>query len=694
MSHKQQFFPLRGGLDQETPAISIPPGRVIGALNHEATARGYQRTEGFERFDGQPAPSSADFYTLTFTDGSAAFAAGDTVTGLTSGATARVLAEASLDTGAFGDGDAAGTLPVHLVEGVFVAAEQLQVGGVTRALVEAAPSLGDWRDSADALSWLVAAQTYARDLIAEVPGSGAVRGVVWYGDKLNAWRDNDDADAGVLYHSSDAGWTETDLGQQLFFSNGGPYEVAPGDILTGMESAATAVVRYVGVDSGDWADSDAKGVLILDNVTGTFGDEELKVGTHLNVAACTAQNSAVTFPAGGRYEFDIFNFYATESFERCYAANGVSKAFEFDGDTVAFISTGMADIGLSDTPSIVREHKGHLFLVFPFGSLQHSALGTPRDFSGVLGAAELGMGHEITNVIPNTAAVMLVFTDQTVSQLTGSDSSDWLLEPIATKDAGAKAHTAQKIGDVIYLDNRGIRNAGATQTFANFRLGTYTSLINKELARKRLAGVEPVASCVIKAKDQYLLFFSDGTGISLWFGAKTPEAMAFQYPFTVSCVHVAEVDGVERCFVGTEEGFVYELNQGTSFDGEEIEAYLQLPFNHSGNPRLLKRYHKLELEVNGDPGTEIGLVTQFNGGDIEQPLSDELSLTIEGGGGLWGIASWGEFMWSSPLVASAEFWIDGMGVNMSPIFVSRQSTVPSYTLSGVTAVFSPRGGKR
>jgi hypothetical protein len=92
--------------------------------------------------------------------------------------------------------------------------------------------------------------------------------------------------------------------------------------------------------------------------------------------------------------------------------------------------------------------------------LQNSIVGSPRSFSGRLGAAELGMGHEITNIIPNTSDVMLVFTEKTMSALTGNDSSDFTLAPLdAEQEAGALAFTAQKIGDVIYLDNRGVRSA-------------------------------------------------------------------------------------------------------------------------------------------------------------------------------------------------------------------------------------------
>jgi hypothetical protein len=690
MTSTQQFFKLRGGLDQETPALEIPPGRVIAAINHEATALGYQRTEGFERYDGQPSPSAAEFFTADYTSGrNVQFAAGQIVTGLTSGATARVLAAPVVSSGAIATHDQVGSLPLHLVTGTFEVGEWLMVGSSKRGLVSTLPTLGDFREGEQEAAWYSAAVEYARGLIAAVPGSGGVRGVVWYGDKLNAWRDNADASAGVLYHSSAAGWAASDLGKQVYIANGGPYEIVPGDIIIGDQSGATATVRYVGIDNGSFPTSDANGLLILDNIVGNFGDETITVTNHVGIATISAAPAAVTFPPGGRYEFDIFNFYATDTFERCYGANGVSKAFEFDGDTVAFISTGMT----VDKPHLVKEHKEHLFLAFDAGSLQHSSLGTPRDFSGNLGAAELGMGHDITNIIPNTAAVMLIFTDQTLSSLTGNDSSDWLLEPVATRDAGAKPFTAQQITNVIYLDNRGVRSAASTQTLANFRLGSYTTLINKELARKRAAGIEPVASCVVKAKDQYLLFFDDGSGISIWFGAKQPEALLFQYPFVVSCSPcVVEIDGLERIFVGAEDGFIYELNKGTSFDGAEIDAFIQLPFGHQGAPRVLKRYNKLELELVAQPGTLLGVIPQFSHGSVEQPLVSQYDL--DGGGGLWDTVNWGEFIWSAPPVSNAEFWIDGSGFDMSPIFVSRQADVPSYTIAGLTVVFSGRGRKR
>jgi hypothetical protein len=690
VSAKQEYYPLLGGLDQESAAIAVPPGRAIAVLNYESVSRGYQRTQGFERFDGQPRPSDATFHTATFTNGTIEIVPGDIVTGYVSGATARVLAVPALDSGAW-DGSGVGTLILHLITGAFVSAEALRVEGVTHALLDSVPTQGDGSTDETSLGYLIAAREYARSIIQKPPGSGPVRGVIWYEGKLHAWRDNLLSSAAVLHHSSAAGWEQPDLGRLLTFTSGGPYEIEAGDEIVGSISGATATVRSVAVDAGTgWETSDATGTLVLDDVVGTFVAEELSVGSNLYVATVGGASEAATFPPGGRYEFDIFNFYGTVGTERVYGANGVGQAFEYDGDSIVPISTGMPD----DTPFLVAAHKNHLFLGFAKGSLQHSDLGEPRSFTARLGASELGMGHELTGIIPNATATLLITTDTSLAVLTGNDSSDWLLEGLSD-EAGAKRHSAQRIGQIVYLDERGVRSVAATQTYGNFKLGTYTSLIQKELDAKRRRGALPVASATIKSKDQYLLLFGDGTGVSIYFGRKNPEAMLFEYPFIAStAIHVSEVDGIERAFVGAEDGYVYELNVGTSFDGEEIEAFVQLPFGHQGGPRVLKRYHKAVAELIAGPDTTLAMVAQFDYGVGLQPFAQEEVFGISGGGGLWGLSNWAEFVWDSPTVAQAETYLQGLGANMSIIVFSSSATMDSYILQGMTVMFSPRGQKR
>jgi hypothetical protein len=591
----QQAFPLRGGLDQETPAIFGAPGRAIACLNHESVAAGYQRTEGFERFDGRIAPSDETFYTLTFTAGSTAFVGGTTVTGGTSGATGRIIAAADMLSGSFSGGNAAGILAIHRITGVFVAGEALRVGGVTFATLATVPVLGDPTVDTLHLSWLVAAQTYARSLIQPLDTVGGIRGVL-----INQFGQvcafSDLAGQGALYVAGNVGWVHRNLETQLLFT-GGAYRPVAGsgfaDTITGVTSGATAKVRSIFIDSGSYATSDAKGIYIINTLVGNFlPGEQVRVAVGQIVGIATTAQTAVQLPNGGRYSFRLFNFYAT-GIPEVYAINRVGQAFEFDGSYIGFISTGMA----LDMPTKIAEHKNQLFLGFAGGSLQNSVVGNPRSYSGVAGAAEIGVGGDITNLIGNTADVMLIFTTRRIYALTGNDSSDFVLSPQGSDDSdtGAKEFTAQRIGQVVYLDDGGVRSVASGPFFGNFRLGTYTQNVVKELARKKAAGVTAVGSCVIKSKSQYLLFFSDGSGISLFFGLKQPEVMLFTYPFVVSAgPFVGMINNVERVFVGATNGYVYELNKGHELRRRGDSRLPPAPVQRLRRPAAQQAVHDLQ----------------------------------------------------------------------------------------------------
>jgi hypothetical protein len=78
----------------------------------------------------------------------------------------------------------------------------------------------------------------------------------------------------------------------LDFTSGGTYEIRPGDIAVDATSEAVGQVVNLALTSGTWADGDAAGTLILDNVVGTFQPGNINVGTNLNVATIAADASA------------------------------------------------------------------------------------------------------------------------------------------------------------------------------------------------------------------------------------------------------------------------------------------------------------------------------------------------------------------------------------------------------------------
>lgn len=74
------------------------------------------------------------------------------------------------------------------------------------------------------------------------------------------------------------------------FSSGGVTEIQPGDTIVGETSNAEAVVDTVLLYSGSWAGGDAAGFFIVErgDVEGTFGAENVKVGSNSNLATVTA----------------------------------------------------------------------------------------------------------------------------------------------------------------------------------------------------------------------------------------------------------------------------------------------------------------------------------------------------------------------------------------------------------------------
>lgn len=60
-TRKIQAITLTGGLDMETPGLSVEPGRMLSCKNYDIDSLGgYSRIEGYERFDGQPEPTDAE----------------------------------------------------------------------------------------------------------------------------------------------------------------------------------------------------------------------------------------------------------------------------------------------------------------------------------------------------------------------------------------------------------------------------------------------------------------------------------------------------------------------------------------------------------------------------------------------------------------------------------------------------------
>lgn len=675
---KPQFdhVSFEGGLDTESRSWNAKPGTLRESQNYEMNVdgKGYVDLQGYEIYDGQAAPSDGAYYIINV-NMTGTFSAGDTITQLVSGATAAVLAVVE-----YGDTH----LIITKITGTFDATNALQVSGVTEGIATSVASKsGAATPLLHATYTNLAADSY-RSNITAVPGSGSILGLYMLNDVWYAWRNNAGGTAADLYKSSASGWTQVSLGFELSFTSGGTYAIAEGDTITGGTSTETAVVTRVVLESGSFAAGDAAGRLIMASKSGAFQSEVLDVGANPDVATIAGDATAITMLPDGRFEQIRENFGGQLGTLRIYGCDRINRGFEFDGTVFVPISTGMT----ADSPNHVIVHKAHLF--FAFGSsAQHSGIATPYSFSPIFGAGELATGDTITGFMSEPGsegnATLSIYNRNTTHILYGTSTLDWNLVRYRN-ELGALPHTIQQFGQTIYLDDRGVTTLRTSQDFGNFQQATVSSRIQSWLRTKRTIAV---SSCIARDKNQYRLFFSDKTGIYVTTeGVKIVGIMPVVFPDVVECAASLEQNnGTEVMMFGSSDGKVHQLDKGTSFDGEPIEAYIKLHYLFSKSIRWLKSYKGITLEAQGEGYSSFNLATELGYNSSDIPQSSLQTETLNFSSLSWDAFVWDAFVWDGVTLGPSNLKLEGTAENISIIIRKNSDMFTPISLAGAMLRF-------
>jgi hypothetical protein len=678
---KDSFLNFRKGLDQLTPSWRADPGMLRNCQNYEISiSDGYQDIVGYERFDGNLSPSAASYITLDVTI-SGSFSDGDTVVDATTGASAVIVTGGVVTSGTqdylvmtkfngtnYGAGN---NLEVSAsVEGVVDNIQAVDSGSTNKLH-------GQYKN--------LAADVYRADISA-VPGAGSILGIWMLNDIKYAFRSNVGSTAVDLHKNSSSGWVQVALGYELTFSSGGTYEILEADTITGNTSTETAVITRVMLESGSWDAGTAAGRLIYASQSGAFQAETLDVGANANVATIAADGSAITLSIGGRFEFDNSNFGGEAGAERIYGVDGVNRGFEFDGTVFCPIDTGM----VVDAPLHVREHKKHLFFSFD-GSAQHSGIGTPYIWTPLFGAAELVTGSVINGFMiepgREDTAALGIYNNGRISMLYGTSSADWLLVQYR-EEIGAAAYSIQQMSTTTFFGDRGISDMRTVQDYGNFQHATYSRTIQNLINLKKTL----VSSSVIaRDKNQYRVFFSDGSAIYVTMNREDQDGVLGMMPIVflnpVTCsFSLPLLSGSEEMFFGSTDGFVYQMEKGTSFDGDNILAYITTHFDFQKAIKWLKGYHTATLEAKGTGYAEITFDYDLDYGDslISQPDISTEVIDLSGATSWDGGESWDEGgFWDGLNLKPATMKIGGSGENVSFTIQKNSDYFEPLLLSGL-----------
>ena len=680
----QQGQPYPGGLDLVTPSLRLQPGALTDALNFEiAPFGGYSRIDGYERMDGRASPSGATYTVLVLASFVTLPTIGQTVTQDTSGATGVIIAIRPSNPS---------YLIVTKTTGVFDATHALTTPGPIS--IGTVNSLRTTLDAATQAIYTAAAADVYRALIQQVPGSGGILGVVAMAfsgtDHVYAFRAKVGGTAVALYKASGSGWTLVPFYNIVSFTAGGTAVPLDGDVLT--QGGVTATIKRVMWQSGAWSGT-AVGQFVVTNPAG--GNFAAGAATTTSGATITLSGiqTAITLLPGGKFEFQKANFSGQLITRRIYGCDGINQCFEFDGDTLAPIKTGLSP----DAPSHIRFHKNYL-VISQAASIFGCAAGLPFKWSAVDGAWEFATGDTVTGLITlpgsQTNATLGVFMLTNSAFLYGSDPTTFNYVAFNT-GIGAVAKSVQNLFDTFFLDDLGVVTLKTTLNWGNFLPSTLTKNILPFIARER---GNLLASSVHRAKSQYRLFFSDGYALFCTvLNQQYMGAMPILFPAAMSCVDTTTLTtGNEASYAGSStNGYVFQLDIGTSFDGAAISAYIVTSWDPIRSPRILKRFRAASIEVQGGSYAtfQYGYQLGYNVSQIEQIPAVPVGLNFSSLP-YWDSFVWDSFTWDGNVVSPSDIDETGTAENIRVTITSGTNYIASYTIASIIHHYSMRRGLR
>lgn len=685
------YSPLGGGLDLASSALQIQPGYLTQCLNIEQAfgVQGYRRIFGYERMDGRPEPHTAAYVIQAFSaGGTTAIVEGDIVTS-TAGASGEVI-QVVLQSGAWGNSTAAGFVVLVNAISDWTIGDAIQVGGVTRgtAADDTNPSNVT---SPDHYGYLRLARNVRRNKITAVPGDGPILGVAIYLGNIYALRNTLDGGSATMWRSSDTGWTAAVTGMAA----GGRYRF----IVANFTGDSNQLKLYGLSGKGRYFSYDGT---TLQYATSIYGSEA--TSNTSNTIGLGAKNFAITDTARSWVVGDVLTARDSTNWANSmtgtvtsYATPNVTiNATEAHGSgTITAWDISFADF--RDKPFDLVAHKDHLWLAYPRGQLQTSNLGEPMVSTTT--ASLFGLGDEITGLASLKGSALGIWCRSKVTTITGSTALDFVQQPF-TQSAGAFFGTVVETGgNAIFLDERGVTSLQGTDAYGSFEPSFFSKNV-KPLLKRMTPNV--IGARITRESYQYRLYTVDGQVLN--FALMTANAVvrpkdvsvtSQQYLHRPTCFSEGNFNFDDECMVfGTEDGFVMRESVGTSFDGQEIEAFMRLPFDHFKSPANNKRFYKLELEIESRDPWVIRFMQMFDYEDGRYDNNIQQDGDMLPVGALWDVESWNQFFWGAAAVSKIESQIDGLGRNMSELFWCSSDVFDGWIIQGLLVHNSIRGLRR
>lgn len=410
----------------------------------------------------------------------------------------------------------------------------------------------------------------------------------------------------------------------------------------------------------------------------------------------TYSSSGINIDSGGNIcRFTALNFDGNNS---VIITDGVSKPFRYKAGVFSQL-TGAPSEAVGATHPL--EYKNHLFLASDT-NLVFSAPFNETDFSPASGAGTVNVKSRITGLL-TFRELLIIFTENSILSLSGNSISDFQLQPI-TRDLGCVAEdTIQEIGgDVIFLGPDGLRLLSATQRNNDFGLAVVSKVIQKE-ATEFIRSHSSFCSVTIPSKSQYrILGFntsyspSSGRGIiGVQMATQGGEGMVWAETSGIFArvAHSVYSDKDDVILFANTTGYVYRMESGNTFDGDNIEADFATPYFPITDPSTRKTLYKADLytDPQGSFNINLNVLIDYQKEGVIQPNTQTLDNLVGGTLYYYDTATYDAAEYSTEQVTSLfNLNLVGSGNVFSLRFSSDDNSAP-YSLDSISLQYAQNG---
>lgn len=396
---------------------------------------------------------------------------------------------------------------------------------------------------------------------------------------------------------------------------------------------------------------------------------------------------------GDRIRHANYNFDGTD---KIIIVNGATKPIIFDSvaETIAIDSSASSDVIGAE---YVVEFKNHIF--FGVGTnIVFTAPFTDDDYAPGNGAGIINVGNGITGLVVFRENLIIFSRDQ-INILSGNSQSDFQLSSITKKTGCLNGDTIQEVGgDVLYLGPDGVRFLSATDRNDDFALQRASENIQKLITDS--TSIEGTwSSLVIRKKAQYRLFKTPQSSSENPRGflatrfvdqSATGIAWASIEGIPVSCSDSKQYPEEEIIIFANTDDYLYKMESGFSFDGEDIQCRYRSPDWPVTDPRVRKTWYKLTsyIETNADLEITAQIILDNNKADVLQPPPVTISTNTSGTYYFWGFpdAIWNAFIYSDSVDNVFTSNLVGSSYTVS-VNLSETSTSASFSIDTLLLEF-------